>query len=357
MSTLKRNRFLNRNEKIGLPPGTLVAPKHSPKSNTVITLYEYNDSSINEKDILAIEDAQQALNNTNTVKWIDVDGIHNVHDIDHIGKFFKLHPLTMEDIMSSDQRPKFEEYEDYTVATFRMLGYHDSIISEQLTIVLTKNAVLTFQESNAKDAFNTIRDRLKSGKGRVRKLGADYLAYALLDAVVDTYFTILEKIGDKIEYLEEELLVDPNANTLNQIHHLKREMIFLRKAVWPLREMINSIQRSDSTLYSDSTHLYLRDVYDHTVRVIETVEAYRDLLSGMMDIYLSTLSNKTNDVMKVLTVISSIFIPMTFIAGVYGMNFDHMPELHSKIGYPFIWLVMLATGLGMLYYFRRKKWL
>ena len=220
-----------------------------------------------------------------------------------------------------------------------------------------KNVVITFQEFHSSDAFHVIRERIRSSKGRIRKMSADYLAYTLLDAVVDTYFLILEKLGDKIEKLEDDLIHSPTKETLDQIHFLKREMIFLRKAIWPLREMIHSLQRSESVFYSEQTHLYLRDVYDHSVRVIETIETYRDLLSGMMDIYHSILSNKMNEIMKVLTIISSVFIPVTFIAGVYGMNFHHMPELRSKWGYPLALLSMLMIISGMLYYFRRKKWL
>lgn len=352
-----QSRIRKNTLKVGLPPGTLVAPKDAPPDKIKITLFEFSENSLNEKELDKIEDCSEAIANKNSVKWIDVDGIHKVDMIEKIGKYFDIHPLTLEDIMNPDQRPKFEDYDDYTLSVLKMLNYKEYILSEQLSIVLMKNVVITFQEHHSSDAFGVIRERLRAGKGRVRKMSADYLAYALLDSVVDTYFVILEKLGDKIEKLEEEVIHSPSQRTLDHIHHLKREMIFLRKAIWPLREMIHTMQRCESELFSDHTHVYLRDLYDHCVRIIETVETYRDLLSGMMDIYHSVLSNKMNEIMKVLTIISSVFIPVTFIAGVYGMNFHHMPELRSKWGYPLVWMAMIAVVAGMLYYFRRKKWL
>ena len=357
MEPTAKSRIRKNILKVGLPPGTLIAPKNAPSDIVKITMYEFNESVLNEKHIENIEDCKDVLANNDTIKWFDVDGVHNPEMIEKIGKIFNIHPLTLEDIMSTDQRPKFEDYDDYTVSILRMLNYKECILSEQLSVVLMKNVVITFQENHSSDAFKIIRDRIRSSKGRIRKMSADYLAYALLDAVVDTYFLILEKLGDKIERLEDELIDAPKKHTLDQIHFLKREMIFLRKAIWPLREMIHSLQRSESPFYSDQTHLYLRDVYDHSVRVIETIETYRDLLSGMMDIYHSILSNKMNEIMKVLTIISSVFIPVTFIAGVYGMNFHHMPELRSKWGYPLALISMTLIIVGMLYYFKRKKWL
>jgi magnesium transporter len=238
-----------------------------------------------------------------------------------------------------------------------MLYYDTELHNEQLTILLKNNVVITFQENHGGDAFFPIRKRLKEAKGRVRKFGADYLCYALIDAVVDSYFNILEVIGDKIELMDEQLIKDPTPDTLQVLHAMKREMIFLRKSVWPVRDMVGSLERSETTLIQPTTDVYLRDVHDHVVRVIETVENYRDLINGMMDIYLSSLSNKMNEVMKVLTIISTLFIPVTFIVGVYGMNFDYMPELRSPYGYAATWLVMLVIMASLLYYFRRKKWL
>ena len=263
----------------------------------------------------------------------------------------------MEDIVHVDQRPKFEDYENYVVAIMKMISYTTEVKSEQLSIVLLENTVLSFQEPHSGDAFDIIRTRLRQGKGRVRRLGADYLAYALMDAVVDCYFTAIEKIGDKIEEIEEEIISETDKKSLLELYHLKREMIYLRKQVWPMRDMINNMVRSETNLINPSSDIYLRDLSDHVTRIIDTVETYRDLLSGIMDIYLSTNANKMNEVMKVLTIMSSIFIPVTFIAGVYGMNFENMPELKTQNGYFITWGIMLSIIIGLMVYFKRKKWM
>jgi magnesium transporter len=342
--------------KLGAPPGTIVYYGEKQTEKVRITLIEYSEGEFVEKNFY---DLAECLDNVNPamVKWINVDGIHDVDLIEKIGKYFKIHPLTLEDIVNTSQRAKFEDYDNYVVAIMKMIYYDTEMQSEQLTVVLMEGLVISFQEVHGGDAFDLIRNRIRQGKGRIRRMGADYLAYALIDAVVDCYFTILEKIGDKIEVLEEELIADPTKETMKQLHHLKREMIFIRKAVWPMRELINNLERSETELVKPSTDIYLRDVHDHTVRVIDTVETYRDLLSGMMDIYLSSVSNRMNEVMKVLTIITTIFVPVTFIAGVYGMNFDNMPELHSQWGYMITWLIMIAIIVSLIVYFRRKKWL
>jgi magnesium transporter len=234
-------------------------------------------------------------------------------------------------------------------------GGKQLVQSEQVSIVVGDKFVLSFQESVG-DVFEPIRDRIRNSKGRIRKMGSDYLAYALLDAVVDGYFSVLETIGDTIESMEEQLAKEPTEDILRQIHSLKREMIFLRKSIWPLRELISSLQRSDSDLISESTDVFLRDVYDHTIQVIDTVESFRDIVSGMLDLYLSSISNKMNAVMKVLTIIATIFIPLTFIAGIYGMNFKYMPELEWRWSYAVVWLIMILIAAGMIMYFRKKKW-
>ena len=345
-----------RVEKSGLPPGTLDVIGIREMEEVVITLIEYNETSCTERRITSFQDIIDCKNN-GFVKWINVDGIHNTSLVEQIGKAFNIHPLTLEDIVNTDQRPKFEDYDFYDVAMMKMLYYDNELHSEQLSIILLENLVISFQEIHGGDAFDPIRDRIKMARGRIRKCGADYLAYALIDSIVDSYFTILEKIGDKLEALDEEIMTEPQPESLRKLHNMKLEMIFLRKSVWPLRDMINNIERSESQLFKESTSVYLRDVHDHTIRVIETVESYRDLISGMMDIYLSSLSNRMNEVMKVLTIISTIFIPVTFIAGVYGMNFDFMPELHSKWGYIGVWILMLSVMFTLVLYFRRKKWL
>jgi magnesium transporter len=354
MGKKKKNKQHNR---AGAPPGTVIYHGEEQTEKVKITLIEYNETEFVEKDFF---DLSQCLNSVNghLVKWINVDGVHQTELIEAIGKRFNIHPLTLEDIVNTNQRAKFEDYENYVVSIMKMIDYHNNELrSEQLSVILMEGLVISFQEPNGGDAFDLIRTRIRQAKGRIRKMGADYLAYALLDAVVDCYFNILEKIGDKIEVLEEELIVEPRKSTIEQLHYMKREMIFVRKAVWPVRELINNMQRSESELIKPTTDIYLRDVHDHTVRVIDTVETYRDLLSGMMDIYLSSVSNKMNEVMKILTIITTIFVPVTFIAGVYGMNFDYMPELHTKWGYPAVWALMLLIIFSLIIYFKRKKWL
>lgn len=340
----------------GAPPGTLVYHGKTTEEKVKITLIQYNETVFQEKDYYDLSECLDTVI-PGTVKWINIDGIHRVELIEAIGKRFGIHPLTLEDIVNTNQRAKFEDYDSYVVSIMKMIYYDTEIHSEQLSVVLMDGLVISFQEVHGGDAFDMIRNRLRQGKGRVRKMGADYLAYALLDAVVDCYFNVLEKIGDRIEDIEDELVDEPSKDVLKQIHHLKREMIFLRKAVWPMRELINNLERSETELIKPTTDVYLRDLHDHVIRVIDTVETFRDLLSGMMDIYLSSVSNRMNEVMKVLTIITTIFVPITFIVGVYGMNFDEMPELHSKWGYPITWTSIIITVGSLLLYFRRKKWL
>lgn len=347
---------MSKRHDIGAPPGTMFYNGEQQGGRIKITLIEFNETEFFEKEFLDLSDCIMHVK-PNMVKWINVEGVHNVALIEKIGKLYDLHPLTLEDIVHIDQRPKFEEYDNYLMTILKMISYNEDVHSEQLSLILLDNTVISFQEPEGGDAFDIIRNRLRLGKGRVRKLGADYLFYALMDAVVDCYFTAIEKIGDKIEVIEEEIMNHPKKESLIKLYELKREVIYLRKQVWPMRDLINNLIRSESPLMTSNTQLFLRDVQDHSTRIIDTVETYRDLLSGIMDIYLSTNSNKMNEVMKVLTIMSSIFIPVTFIAGVYGMNFENMPELKSTYGYYAIWGVMLSTILGLLFYFKRKKWL
>jgi len=292
------------------------------------------------------------------VTWIDIDGVHQSDLLDSVGKHANLHPLVMEDIHNTYQRPKVEDYEDYLYIVLKMISWNEEtkeVQAEQVSLILGKNYVISFKEDPG-DIFDPVRLRLREGKGRIRKMGADYLAYALLDQVVDNYFLVLENLGEQIEDLEEELITNPDASTLQTIHHLKRELIYLRKSVWPLREAISSLERGESPLFQPETLVYLRDVYDHTIQVIDTIETFRDMVSGMLDIYLSSVSNRMNEVMKVLTIIATIFIPLTFIAGVYGMNFVNMPELQWRWGYFLIWGVMVAVAVGMVIYFKKRGW-
>lgn len=341
---------------IGIPPGTLVYTGDSKTERIKISLIEYNESEFIEEEFYDLSECISHVK-PHLVKWINVEGIHKTEVIEKIGKLYDIHPLTLEDIVHVDQRPKFEDYDNYVVAIMKMINYDTKVHAEQLSIVLFDNMVISFQEPQGGDAFEIIRNRLRQAKGRIRKCGADYLAYALMDAVIDCYFHAIEKIGDSVEKIEEEIITHSSKSSLIQLYELKREMIYLRKQVWPMRDMISNMVRSETKLINPSTDIYLRDLQDHVTRVIDTVETYRDLLSGIMDIYLSTNANKMNEVMKVLTIMSSIFIPVTFIAGVYGMNFENMPELKSPYGYAITWGVMLAVMIGLIVYFRRKKWM
>lgn len=355
-------RFVKKRSKtIGLAPGSMVHIGDRKTDQVKITVLDYDENNIQEKEIDKVEDCF-AYKEKKTITWINVDGLHEINVIEKIGNCFGLHPLVMEDIVNTGQRPKIEDFDDYLFFVIKMLHQpKDEIVAEQVSIVIGNNFVLSFQESKG-DVFNPIRERLRNAKGRIRKRRADYLAYVLIDAVVDNYYTILERFGEIIEGMEEEVVNDPTPRTLQTIHDLKREMIFLRKSVWPLREVINNIQRSESKIIQKTTEIYLRDVYDHTIQVIDTVETYRDMISGMLDVYLSSISNRMNEVMKVLTIFAAIFIPLTFVAGIYGMNFNpstspfNMPELGWYLGYPFALAMMLVVGLTMLVYFRKKNW-
>jgi magnesium transporter len=342
----------------GLPPGTLIHIGEQKLQAPRITVIDYDEQSFKEKQVAQIEECFE-FKASPTVTWINIDGIHDTKTIEKIGSHYDLHQLTLEDILTTGQRPKFEDLEKHLFIVLNMLSFSEEkqqIQAEQVSIILGPNFVISFQESIG-DVFEPIRDRIRNAKGRIRKMGCDYLMYSLMDAVVDNYFVILEKLGEKIESLEEELVSSANEQILKRIYRLKREMIFLRRSVWPLRELIGGIERSESELINDSTNVYLRDLYDHTIQVIDTVESYRDMVSGMLDIYLSAISNRMNAVMKVLTIIATIFIPLTFIVGVYGMNFKFMPELQWKWGYGVIWLVIIIIAAVMLIYFKRKKWL
>jgi len=348
-----------RSQKTGLPPGTLVHIGRPRMEKTKITVIDYDEAQFVEQDFSAIE-ACFPFKDRSTVTWINIDGIQQTDILEKIGSCFSLHPLVMEDILNTEQRPKIENYGEYLYLVLKMLYYDDAaniVSTEQISLIVGQNYVISFQEGIEGDVFGHVRERLRNEKGRARKLGSDYLAYSLVDAIVDNYFAIIEKLGENIEVIEEKLVTNPTTQTLHEIHNLKREMIYLRKAVWPLREVISSLERGETPLIHDATRLYLRDVYDHTIQVIDTTETYRDMVSGMLDIYLSSISNRLNAVMKVLTIIATIFMPLTFIAGVYGMNFKHMPELEWRYGYFLIWGVMILIGVFMLIYFKKKKWL
>ncbi len=320
-------RFMKRvSKKAGQSPGTLVHIGEKKTEQVRIRVVTYDDQHIEEMDLDTVEQCFPYKDAPGT-SWINIDGLHETDVIEKIGRHFNLHPLVLEDILNTDQRPKMDDHEEYVFLTLKMLTYDDAnhqLKIENISLILGSSFVITFQEVEG-DIFESVRERLRKAKGRIRNGGADYLAYALIDAIVDYYFVVLEKIGDKVESLEEELIAEPSPQTLQTIHDLKRELIFLRRSVWPLREVIGMLERGEVEIIQDKTTIFLRDVYDHTIQVIDTVETLRDMASGMLDVYLSSVSNRMNEVMKILTIIATIFIPLTFIAGIYGMNFKYMP--------------------------------
>lgn len=345
-------------KKPGAAPGTLVYTGERADEPVQIRLIDYRGEKVDERYPATVEECLP-FKQKPSVTWLNVDGLHDVGVVERIGRPFGLHPLVLEDVLHTGQRPKIEEFEHYLFLVLRVLTWDDAahrVAEEQLSLILGENFVLSFQERPG-DVFDPVRERIRAGKGRLRERGPDYLAYALVDAIVDHYFVVLERLGERVEDLEQQLIDEPGPSTLQEIHRLKRELLFLRKSVWPLREVLSTLQRLDSPLVADETGIFIRDVYDHTIQVIDTGETFRDMASGMLDTYLSSVSNRMNEVMKVLTMMATIFIPITFIAGVYGMNFERMPELGWPWAYPAALGLMLAVAAGMVVYFRRKGWL
>jgi magnesium transporter len=350
--------FKKTSNKIGMAPGSLVHIGEKKIEQTRIEIIDYDEKHLRQQEVETIEECFP-FRDEPTVTWINIDGLHEVEIIEKIGNHFDIHPLVLEDILHTGQRPKAEDFGKYIYIVLRSLSFdeeQEEILEEQISLLVGSNYVISFQE-RVGDEFNPVRERIRTGRFQMKKRKADFVAYSLIDAVVDNYFLILEKIGEKIESIEDELLENPKPVTLQSIHLMKRKLITLRKSVWPLREVIGGLERGESSLFHKSTTVYLKDVYDHTIQVIDTIETYRDMVSGMLDIYLSNLSNKMNEVMKVLTIIATIFIPLTFIAGIYGMNFEFMPELKWHWGYFLILGLMIIIGIGMVFYFQRKKWL
>ena len=352
-------RTKSRSKKAGLLPGTLVHIGEKLSDTSRVTLIDYDGDHHLEKNIDQIEELR-VFKDRQTVSWVHIEGIHDTRVLEQLGDVFGLHPLILEDILNTDQRPKMQDMGDYMFIVLKRFcntcNEHSDISAEQISVVLGPNYVISLQE-RADALLDPIREHIKTSKGRIRKAGADYLAYSIIDTVLDSYFGILETLGDKIEIEEEALVNNSTPSTLRVIQHLKRDMIFLRKSIWPLRETISALERSESPLIQDTTGVYLKDIYDHAIQVIDTVETYREMLSGMIDIYLSSISNRMNQVMKVLTIIATIFMPMTFLAGVYGMNFKHFPELEWQWGYPLFWIINLTIAVVMLILFKRKKWI
>ena len=344
--------------KIGLAPGSLVHVGVPPGAETRISVIKYGRETFSERQVASAADILPS-SEQQTVTWVNVEGLSDVGLIEELGRNFNIHPLVLEDILNTHQRPKFEEYEDYLFISLKAISLGRDAFSveyEQISLILTGNVVLTFRE-RADDFFLPLRKRLSDEKGRLRNQGPDYLTYVILDTVVDHYFVLQDSLDSVFEALDEELLDNPGPATLATIQGIKRELIFIRRTVSSLREMLAEMLRSDSYLIQEKVFLYLRDVNDHAIRITEAVDTYRDMVTGMMEVYLSSISNRTNEIMKVLTVFASIFIPLTFIAGIYGMNFEYMPELKWKWSYPLLWCGFILIPLGLLGYFRKKKWL
>tara|TARA_R110002012_G_scaffold242788_1_gene417232 strand:- start:58090 stop:59157 length:1068 start_codon:yes stop_codon:yes gene_type:complete len=343
---------------VGKSPGALVYTGEKNTQKLFIESFDYNTEFINE---LELQDINEVFNfkSTDSITWININGLNHIDEIEKIGAHYNLHPLVLEDIVNTSQRPKIDEYEDYIFVSLKMLYYDvdENITIEQVSFVLGENYVLTFQESEG-DVFDTVRERLRSGKGRIRTLGSDYLLYALVDAVVDHYYIVSETMGNKVEDLEDLLFSGNLKEDLSQqVLSLKKELLKVRRAIFPLREIISRIQKSDSELILKKNLQFYNDVYDHIIQLSDSIDIFREMIWSLMDMYMTTISNKMNEVMKVLTIIATIFIPLTFIAGIYGMNFDHIPELHYKYSYHILWGIMILIFIGMLYYFKRKKWL
>ncbi|UCE24419.1 MAG: magnesium/cobalt transporter CorA [Candidatus Zixiibacteriota bacterium] len=351
-------------KKLGLKPGAVVYVGEKRTEPVEITVIDYDQTEFREMKAKSVEDCFP-FRDSSTITWINVTGLHDVEVIEKLGAHFNLSSLVLEDIVNTGHRPKMEETESILFIMLKMLytktENHD-IISEHVGVVFGKNFVISFQEKPG-DVLDVVRERIKRTVPRVRFTTAGYLAYALIDAIVDHYFVVLESIGERVESLEEELISNPVSRHLDTIHSLKRELIYIRRAVWPLREVVGGLERTETDLISDDLSPYLRDLYEHTIQVIDTVETFRDMVSGLLDIYLSSVSNRMNEVMKVLTIIATIFIPLGFLAGVYGMNFDtsvspfNLPELGMRYGYPAFWLAVLIVGGGLFWFFRRKHWL
>jgi magnesium transporter len=348
----------NISEKAGMPPGSLVHVGNTLEEESRISVIDYNKEKIREQQVQSIDQALEFIKK-DTVTWVTIEGLKNVNIIESVGRLFNIHPLVLEDILNTHQRPKFEEYDDYLYIVLKSLSLGNekfTVNYEQVSILVLKNVVLTFKEKQD-DLFFPLRQRLKNSKGRFRNEGSDYLTYAIIDTIVDQNFFLLDSLDEILDSLEKELLNDPTPKTLASIQRVKRELINIKRSISPLRELLTAILRSESTLIKEKTHIYFRDIYDHILSITDAIESDRDMLSALLDIYLSITSNKMNEVMKILTIFAAIFIPLTFIAGIYGMNFEYMPELTWKWAYPTLWAAFIAIPVILAIYFRRKKWL
>lgn len=351
--------FKKVSQKAGLPPGSLVYVGESKVQKTQLSLIQYDQDKLKESSLQSSELPVQV--NKNEVYWINVEGLVDVETVKKLGKSLKIHELCLEDILNTERRPKIDIFEDQIIVFFRMLMLDEvdgEILSEQVSLVLNPEGVITFQERPG-DIFEPVRDRIRKKGGRIRQSSSDYLAYALIDSVVDQYFIILEKIGEQIDQIEDEAIETKNQNSefLQKMYQLKKHVIFLKRSIWPLREVIEKLTKEESPLMKNEIQLYFRDIYEHVIHIIDTTELYREAINSIHDIYYSQVGQRLNETMKVLTIIATLFIPLTFIAGIYGMNFEWMPELKWKWGYPAALFLMFISSFGMLFFFRKKKWL
>ena len=357
LGSLFRRLSVHGHKAPGSPPGTLLHTGERKVESVRIRFIDYDPDQLREETIDHLDECF-VVADAPTITWVNIDGLHDTELIGRIGERFGFHHLVMEDIVSPRQRPKVEDHGTYFFVTVRMLSFDgetESITAEQVSIIVGDRFVFSFQERPG-DVFDPVRERLRHGKGRLRSRRADYLAYTLIDAIVDSYFRILEEVGDHIEALEEEVMASASVGAMQRIHGLKRETLILRRSVWPLRELLGEMYRGEVPLVGEETQVHLRDVHDHAIHVIDTVETLREVLSSTMDLHVSMVSNRMNEVMKVLTIIATIFIPLSFFAGVYGMNFEYMPELGMRWAYPTLLAAMGTMAVGMLWYFRKQGW-
>lgn len=350
--------------KIGLKPGSLlyVGPERTEKAT--ITIFDYTETELTEREADKVQDCF-SYQDLKTMTWIQVQGLHEVELVRKLGEYFEFHPLILEDILNTHLRPKFEDAREYLFFALKRIELPETdgdLISDQVSVIWGERYVISFTE-RATGILDPVRERIRKTSPRIRFMNSDYLAYAIIDTIVDHYFVTLENMGDRIEGIDDELIDNPEPEQLQEIHELKQELVQIRKAIWPVREAVNMLDRSESRLISADTRPYIRDLYDHAIQIRDTIDTYRDMVSGLTDLYMTSVSNRMNNVMKVLTIIATIFIPLSFLAGVYGMNFDtsvsgwNLPELGMKYGYPLFWVLVLIIGGGLLLFFRKKKWL
>ena len=343
--------------KIGLPPGSIVYLGEKRVEKVTIKVTEYDEANAETYEIKSVEEIDP-FTDTPQVTWVSVCGLHETDFLKQIGEKFKVHPLVLEDILNPDTRPKIEVTDDYLFIVMKLVLFNPEqkiLETEQVSFILGRSFLFSFSE-RTDDIFNPVKERISSQLGKIRKRGSDYLLYALMDVVVDNYFLALEKTEERIELLDDEVINRPDQSQIQSIYNLRNLLLIMRKSIWPSREIVNQLIKDDSDLLDESIEPYLRDLYDHTIHITETIEQQREITNSLMEIYLSMMSNKMNEVMKVLTIIATIFIPLTFIVGIYGMNFSNMPEMEWPWAYLAVWGVMIAVVIGMIFYFRKKDW-